>query len=309
VLSAKEKGLSEKKLLLITVILVAIIVIPVIALLVIKVPGLKLPGIEKVAVIKVTGVLTFEEYSLLGSTISARDYIELIKQAKDDPTIKAVVLRVDSPGGDAAASEALYYAVKELAEEKTVVAYIEGLGASGAYEMILPSHYVMAGESSIVGAVGVYSTVITMKELMEKLGVKVYVYKSGKLKDLGSPYREPTEEDEKVLREIVEDMFETFKSRVLEHRGEVSDEVFTGRPFTAKRALEAGLIDQIGTLEDAIKKAKELSGLPEDAPVEELEPTPPSLFPLFGGATWGIRVVPGYQVLAIWPPPTVIIHS
>jgi len=309
-LSETGKGLSEKKLLILTLVLVIVIAAPVVALLLLEAPELGLGAAGRIAVIRIVGPLEFKGYSILGAVVDAKTYIELIEEALEDPSIRAVVIRVNSPGGDAAASEALYYAVKKLAENKTVVAYIEGLGASGAYEMLLPCDRIVAGESSIVGAVGVYTVVVNVEGLMEKLGVKVYVYKSGALKDLGSPFREPTSEEEEVFREIIEGMFETFKSRVLEHRGEVDGEVFTGRPFVARQALEAGLIDQVGTFDDAVEAARELAGLPKTAPVEELKPPVPTLFDLLrGGLSEGIRAIPGYKILSMWPPPIAILRS
>ena len=113
-----------------------------------------------------------------------------------------------------------------------------------------------------------------------------------------------------MFREIMDSMFENLKSRVLEHRGKVGGEVFTGRPFVAKRALEVGLIDRVGTFDDAVKAARELAGLPETAPVEELKPPAPSLLDLLrGGLGEGIRAIPSYKVLSMWPPPVAILRG
>ena len=155
---------------ILTLVLVIVIAAPVVALLLLEAPELGLGAAGRIAVIRIVGPLEFKGYSILGPPVDAKTYIELIEKALEDPGIRAVVIRVNSPGGDAAASEALYYAVKKLAENKTVVAYIEGLGASGAYEMILPCDLIVAGESSIVGAVGVHTVVVNVEGLMEKLG-------------------------------------------------------------------------------------------------------------------------------------------
>ncbi len=264
-------------------------------------------NLESIALIKIEGPLAFRQsrYSILGPLLGVEDYIEMIDRARRDPTIKAVVLYVNSPGGSVAASEALYFAVERLAREKVVVAYVADYGTSGAYMAMLPAHKIVASSSSITGAIGVYALVVNYKGLLDKLGVEVYTFKSGKLKDVGSPFREMTEEDIKVYEEMVADFFEIFKTRVLKHRNIKSEEVFSGRPYTASKALKIGLIDNIGTYEDAVEEARRLAGLPEKTPIRELKPAKPRLLEfLFGlSATGSVRVLPSQEILAIWPPP------
>ncbi len=271
-------------------------------------PGL--PGLgARVALIRVTGSISSTSGGILGAQYGVDAYIKVIDEARKDPSVKAVVLVFDSPGGEAGAAERLYYAVKKLAENKTVVAYSEGLMASGAYEAALPAREIVASPSSIVGAVGVYSVVINVHKLMDKLGVTVYTFKSGPLKDVGSPFRNMTSADMKVMQEIVDGLFQVFKKRVLMHRKNVSPEVFTGRPYTAAQAVKAGLIDKIGTLDDAVRDAKALAGLPESTPVVELRPPAPGLLDLlFGGAASRTPlVVPSQAYLAMWPPPAAVL--
>ncbi len=305
-----EKGLSEKKILLLFALLAAVMIAIIAAAALLAPLKIELGAPGRVAVIRIQGPLSYAKFSLLGS-MDVSTYVEMIDRARKDPLVKAVVLYVNSPGGDVAASETLYYAVRKLSEEKVVIAYIEGLGTSGAYEAVLPADYIIASNSSLVGAIGVYMMVYNIEDLMGKLGVQVYTYKSGPLKDIGSPFRKPAPEEEAVFREIVNEFFRIFKLRVLKHRGKVSDEVFTGRPFTARQAVDAGLIDAVGTYDDAIKKARELAGLPESAPAVELKPPRPSLLEvLFGGAaSQGLIPIPRYQVLAMWPEPMVTLVS
>ncbi len=266
---------------------------------------LELPGVgQRVALVRITGAISTSSGGFLGADYGVDAYIKMLDEARRDPTIKAVVIVFDSPGGEAGAAERLYYAVKKLAENKTVVAYGEGLMASGAYEAALPAREIVASPSCLVGAVGVYSVVFNVQRLLDKVGVTVYTFKSGPLKDVGNPFRNMTREDIEVMQDIVDQLFKIFKERVIAHRGEVSDEVFTGRPFVASQALEAGLIDKVGTLDDAIQEAKRLAGLPENAPVEELRPPTPSLLDLlFGTSTRTPLVVPSQAYLAMWPPP------
>jgi len=268
---------------------------------------------EYVALIRIEGPIAYrtQGYTIFTQPIGVETTIELIEEARTDPSVKSVILYINSPGGTATASEALYYAVKKLSEEKPVVAYIAEYGTSGAYMAALPADTIIASESSFTGAIGVYSIIISYKGLLDKLGIEVYTFKSGKLKDIGSPYRNMTEEDAEVFEEIVSELFTIFKNRVEEHRDIKDEKVYTGRPFLAKQALELGLIDDIGTLDDAKKKARELAGLPEEAPIKELEPPRPSLFEtLFGlSSQSNLKILPSYEILCIWPPPAVIIKT
>ena len=234
----------------------------------------------------------------------------MLEKARKDPQAKAVILYVNSPGGSAAASEALYNAVKKLSKEKVVVAYIAEYGTSGAYMAVLPSDHIVAAESSLVGSIGVYTMIVNYKGLLDKLGVQVYTFKSGDLKDVGSPFRNMTEEDAEVFKEIISDLFEIFKARVKKHRTIEDEEVFTGRPFTASKALQLGLIDEIGDFDTAVEAARKLAGLREDVPVKELKPRTPSLFEaLLGASVQGrVKLLPSYEILAMWPPPTVYIE-
>lgn len=301
--------LSEKQLVLLSVALSAAVVAVTVAALALRRPApLPAAGTGYVALIRIEGAIAYQtsQLSLLGSTASADDLVQLLDAALKDPLAKAVVLRVNSPGGSAAASEALYLKVRELAASKPVVAYIEEYGTSGAYMAVLPAARILAANSSIVGSVGVYTSVITYSGLLEKLGVRVYVFKSGELKDVGSSFREPSEEDKRVLQSIVDGIFELFKKRVLAHRRLANaSEVFSGRPFLAEEAVKLGLIDGIGTLDGAVNLAREMAGLPKDAPVRELKPPSPGLLRLLLGAASLARrpVVPSVEVLAMWPPP------
>jgi protease-4 len=301
--------LSEKQLVLLSAALSAAVVAVTVAALALRRPApLPAAGTGYVALIRIEGAIAYQtsQLSLLGSTASADDLVQLLDAALKDPLAKAVVLRVNSPGGSAAASEALYLKVRELAASKPVVAYIEEYGTSGAYMAVLPAARILAANSSIVGSVGVYTSVITYSGLLEKLGVRVYVFKSGELKDVGSSFREPSEEDKRVLQSIVDGIFELFKKRVLAHRRLANaSEVFSGRPFLAEEAVKLGLIDGIGTLDGAVNLARELAGLPKDAPVRELKPPSPGLLRLLLGAASLARrpVAPSVEVLAMWPPP------
>jgi len=295
---------------------IALAAVAVLLLIVVQTGGalqpaqtLQLTSAGYVALVRVEGTIAYSasQLTLLGATLDAGELAKLVEQVASDPAARAVVLLIDSPGGSAAASEELYLKVQELALKKPVVAYIREYGTSGAYMVALPARRIVASNSSLAGSVGVYLSVATYTGLLEKLGVKVHVFKSGELKDVGSPFRELTADDAQVLEEMVRESFELFKSRVLKHRAVRNpDLVFSGRPFTASQALELGLIDAIGTLDDAISLAREMGGLPPQAPIREVKPPRPGLLQLLlGGATQGRPVVPSLEILAMWPPPLV----
>ncbi len=263
----------------------------------------------RIAKIVITGPLSYSTPPLFGASVGVEEYIKLVKQAEDDPTVKAVILVFDSPGGTVSASYDLYTAVKSLASKKVVVSYARGTLASGAYMAACPSTRIYASPSSLIGSIGVYASVLSVEGLLGKLGVRVYTVKTGELKDIGSPYRNMTAEDLRVMQEIVDEYFRLFRSIVLEWRKNVSSGVFTGRPYGPQEALKAGLIDGITTFEEALNKTRELAGLPPYAPVVELKPPQPGLLSLLFGAL-GSRTplsVPSVVYLAMWPEPQYIV--
>lgn len=268
-----------------------------------------LPAVNRVALIEIKGTLDYSQVSILGTTVGVEKYIELIKQAEEDPSVRAVLIVFDSPGGTVSASYDLYTAVKSLASKKVVVSYARGYMTSGAYMAACPSHRIYASPASLVGSVGAVEYVITYGGLLEKLGVRVYTVKSGSLKDIGSPFRNMTQEELEVMQSIVDEYSALFRRIVEESRGNVSEEVFTARPYAPQQALKVGLVDGVLTLEEAINRTKELAGLPPYAPVVELKPTPPSLLELLlgGGNTRAPVPIPDSLFLAMWPPPQAVV--
>lgn len=265
--------------------------------------------VPHVAKIEITGTLDYSSNTILGVSTSVDQYIKLLEQARQDPSVRAVIVVFDSPGGTVTASYDLYTAMKKLSSEKVVVAYARGSMASGAYMSACPSTKIYASPSALVGSIGVYTSVTSVEGLLGKLGIRVYTIKSGSLKDIGSPYRNMTSDEERIMQEIINEYFTLFKSIVLENRKNVLDEVFSGRPYAPQQALKAGLIDGIMTLDEAVNKTKELAGLPQSAPVVELKPpTPGILNILFGSTSSKIPInIPGIMYLAMWPPPNYII--
>ncbi|MEM0452360.1 MAG: signal peptide peptidase SppA [Nitrososphaerota archaeon] len=266
--------------------------------------------LDYVAVVELSGTIAYLESPLAlvsGETITPREVEELLGKVENDPYAKAVVLVINSPGGSASASEEIYNIIKNVAGKKILVSYITEYGASGGYYIALPSREIIASPHSLTGSIGAISIVMSIEELAKKLGIEVEVFKSGEFKDIGSGWRKMNEEERKILQSMIEDIAEVFVNRVREHRGgkiKDWDEVLSARPYTGTQALKAGLVDSIGSLEDAINKARELAGLPQNSPVKWVRPKTKSLLELlFGGSATNSGMKISYEVLLMWPPP------
>ena len=269
-------------------------------------------GAGYVALVPLSGTISYSESPLAifsGEALTPDKARELFEKVESDPHAKAVVLVINSPGGSAAASEEIYQMVKKLAGERVVVAYIAEYGASGGYYIALPADRIIASPHALTGSVGAASLVINFAELMDKLGIKAETFKSGRLKDVGSAWRPMTPEERKLMQDMVDSIAEIFERRVRESRGDKIRDwegVLTARPFLGAEAVEIGLVDETGSLEDAVKEARELAGLPEYAPTRWIKPRKPSLLDLlFGGGESGSMKL-SYEVLMMWPLPTII---
>jgi protease-4 len=195
-----------------------------------------------------------------------------LKLARKDADIKAVLLKVDSPGGTTTASDILYHELQAYREETKakVVTVLMGLATSGGYYIALPSDHIAAHPTTVTGSVGVIFLQPRVAELLGKLGVGVEVSKSGPHKDMGSPFREATPEEKRLIDSTVKAQAKRFLNLVQKHRTldpAALQITATARVFTADEAKDLGLIDSIGYLDDAVAKAASLAGLPKDARV------------------------------------------
>jgi protease-4 len=208
---------------------------------------------EKVALVHVEGPI-FE----------AKSAVDEMKEYLSDPSIKAIVLRVDSPGGGVAASQEIFAIVKRAASEKSVVVSMGSVAASGGYYISAPATRILANPGTITGSIGVILEIPNVQGLMDKVGVRTEVIKSGKHKDLASAFRTMNDEDRRVLQNVIDDVYEQFIEDVADARDLGVDEVrrmADGRIYTGRQALELGLIDELGGLEEAIKLSAELTGI------------------------------------------------
>ncbi len=231
-------------------------------------------GSGKVLLISVDGLIS--ERSREGLLRTRPSVVEEVtaqlRLARKDADIKAVLLKVDSPGGTTTASDILYHELQTYREETKakVVTVLMGLATSGGYYIALPSDHIAAHPTTVTGSVGVIFLQPRVAGLLDKIGVGVDVSKSGLHKDMGSPFREATPEEKRLIDSTVKAQARRFLDLVQKHRAlapDALDSTATARVFTADEAKALGLIDSIGYLDDAVAKAASLAGLPKEARV------------------------------------------
>jgi len=207
---------------------------------------------------------------LEGPINESRRIVDEIEALREDEGVGAVVLRIESPGGDVASSQEIYHAVERLVEAKPVVASVGSMAASGAYYAAVAADSIVADEGSVVGSIGVILSWPDASGLMDKAGLRLNVYKSGAMKDMGSYARPPTEEEDAVVDALIADVFEQFIDAVEAHRPIARDRILAladGRIFTGRQAREVGLVDRVGDLHASIDLAMEMGDLSPDAEI------------------------------------------
>src|SRR3989344_107452 len=208
-----------------------------------------------VAVIPIHGVIVASDDSgsLFDTATSSEDIIELIEKADDNPNIKAIILDINSPGGSAVASEEIANALKKV--NKTKVAWIREVGASGAYWIASSSDHIVASRASITGSIGVIASYLEFGGLLEKYGVRYQRLVSGEYKDIGTPFREMTPEEEKVFQKNLDLIRGFFIDEVAQNRNMSRKDVekaANGMFFLGAQAKDMGLVDELGGIDEAI---------------------------------------------------------
>ena len=196
--------------------------------------------------------------------VSAGKTIERLHAAADDASVKAVVLRIDSPGGGVGPSQEIHDEVVKLVQSKPVVVSMGSLCASGGYYIAAPASRIFANPGTITGSIGVIMEFTNIQDLLDKIGLKNRVVKSGKHKDIGSPVRPMSAEDEAILQSLIDDVHSQFVEAVAAGRKlEVATvkPLADGRIFTGRQAQASGLVDELGNLESAIAAAAEMGGI------------------------------------------------
>jgi len=207
----------------------------------------------KVGVVRIEGVIT-----------DSRESIEQIDELADDDGIKAVVLRIDSPGGGVAASQEIYRAVRQLQIKKKVIVSMGSVAASGGYLIATAADRIVANPGTITGSISAVMHFADVQELMKKVGVRSSVIKSGKFKDIGSPVRDMTAEEKQLIQGLVDDIYDQFVRTIAEDRKiplEIIMSLADGRIFSGRQALQLKLVDELGGLQDAVLLAGRLAGI------------------------------------------------
>ena len=228
------------------------------------------PSREKVLMIDIDGTIS----SALETGFLAREksvvarVFERLERAAADPWVKAVILRLDTPGGEVTASDIVYHEVLRFKERtgRPVIGLMMSVAASGGYYIASACDAIIAHPSTLTGSIGVISIFPSVEALMAKIGVKVDVIKSGPSKDSGSPFRGMTEDEKKIFQEVIDEYYEGFLAVVAKgRRGKVADadlrRIADGRIYTAPQALKLGLIDALGYFDDAFAKARDMASL------------------------------------------------
>jgi len=232
------------------------------------------PGI---AIVYIYGSLFVPEQSgPWGRFLSGTDRIvEQLKKIERLEQVKAVVLRINSPGGTVGSVQEIYNQVGKLKEKgKKIIACTGDVCASGGYYIACASDKIVANPGAITGSVGVIMTAGNAQELFRKIGVKIEVIKSGKYKDMGSPAREMTSEEKTLIQGVIDDAYAQFLDVVVKGRGldlNRAKDLCQGQIYTGRQAKDAGLVDETGDLRDAIRIAGELSGLGPEPKIIEME--------------------------------------
>lgn len=231
------------------------------------------PG-NRVAVINLTGPIAFDQgVSLLSGSTSTDQTLRDLERAEKDRSLGAVVLRIDSPGGSAAASQELYSQVVRLKKSgKKVVASLGDTAASGGYYVAAACDRIVANPATITGSIGVIAQVPNLQELYRKIGISQQTFKSGAHKDMLSPSRPVTPEEAEIMQGIINDTYEQFLSAVATGRNLPMDRVRAladGRVYTGAQAKRLGLVDALGGESDAIRLATKLAGIKGEPEVLE----------------------------------------
>ena len=220
---------------------------------------------DKIAVLSLRGIISGMEPGAIGETM-VEDMKLQLAQAVGDEKVKAIVLHIDSPGGEVTASDTIYNAVRRARDKKPVVVYMGSLAASGGYYVACGARWLVANETTFTGSIGVIMQGINFEGLMGKVGVSTITYKSGKMKDMLSGSRQPTDEEKAYLQAMIMQTYGKFVGIVARERNlpeqQLRDGIADGRVVSGTDALAAKLVDQLGEVEDAYEKAKELGGAP-----------------------------------------------
>jgi protease-4 len=218
---------------------------------------------DRIALIRVEGVI-----------LDSQTTIGELKRFSENPSVKAIVIRIDSPGGGVVPSQEIYDAVKRVRSKsnKAVIASMGSVAASGGYYIAAATDRIVANPGTLTGSIGVIMETANVEGLLQKIGVEGVVIKSGKYKDVGSPLRKMSADERSLMQAVMDDVHKQFIEAVAEGRSlelRAAQALADGRIFTGRQAKEAKLVDELGDLEDAIQLAAEVVGIEGEPKVVE----------------------------------------
>ena len=218
---------------------------------------------EKISIIKLDGVISDSAgSSFFRDLTSSSSVLDLIIKATKDQTVKAIVIRINSPGGTVAASQELYKAVINARKKKPIVITMGDIAASGGYYISSAADVIFANPGTLTGSIGVITSYLNFYDLLNKIGVKGVVIKSGSYKDIGNPTRPMTPEEKKILQSLLDDTYDQFLSDVSKGRNIQKRniaQIAQGLIYTGRQAKKIGLVDYLGDYNQAVKHAQKLA--------------------------------------------------
>jgi protease-4 len=259
----EHKPAGRKRSLFRRIVWIAVIGIAGLILLNVLFPDLDLSGENRIALIRVEGVI-----------LDAQTTVGDLKRFSENPLVKAIVLRIDSPGGGVVPSQEIHDAVKRVRNKsnKAIIASMGNVAASGGYYIAAATDRIIANPGTLTGSIGVIMEMANVEGLLKKVGVEGIVIKSGRFKDVGSPLRKMSEEERKLMQSLMDDVHQQFIQAVADGRSlEISDvqPLADGRIFTGRQAKEARLVDELGDLDDAIHLAADIVGIEGEPKIVE----------------------------------------
>ena len=221
---------------------------------------------EPVADIKENSILHLKLEDVI---VKPKKLLDALRKHRKNDNVKAVLIEINSPGGDVGPSQELYTEIKRTREEynKPVVAYSGALMASGAFYAAMGASQIVTAPGTLMGSVGVIMSFVNLSELYDWAKMEPYAIKTGKFKDAGAPYKPMSEEEEKYFQALVDEVLDQFRAAIIEGRGleaDLVEEYADGRVWTGQKGVELGFADSVGTLTDAIQLASELAELGDD---------------------------------------------
>jgi len=266
-------------------IIISVSVLALLAAIIIPITLIPRPVASKIAVIPLSGTITTGDSSLLsGSAITPELVRDYLTKAEADRSVKAIVFRIESPGGEIAPCQEILWEIERVGETKTIVVSMGGTAASGGYYISTKADKIVALPTTMTGSIGVISQIMNIEGLLEKLGIEVETFKGGKYKDMYRGFREMTQDEKEIMQGMIDEYYEQFIEVVAEGRGLSEEEVrnlATGQIYTGTEAKELGLIDELGDISTAINLTAEIAGI--EAPiVEYYQPPRLTLWSLLG---------------------------